>query len=100
MGERIRLGRIQDIPPGTGRAFDAPPERIAVFNVDGAFFAISDACPHAGGELSQGWVEGGRVICPFHGWTFELATSVHPPDDGICRYPVIVEGDDLYIEAP
>lgn len=51
---------------------------IAIANVDGRYYAVSNACPHAGGPLGEGSVEGGLLRCPYHGWTFE-------PGTGTCR---------------
>ncbi len=48
---------------------------IAVFNVDGEFFAIDDVCPHFAGSLHEGTVAGGIVTCPLHGWSFDLRTG-------------------------
>lgn len=51
---------------------------IAIANVDGSFHALSNACPHAGGPLGEGQLEGSLLRCPYHGWTFDVA-------DGACR---------------
>jgi 3-phenylpropionate/trans-cinnamate dioxygenase ferredoxin component len=54
---------------------------IAVFNVDGRFYAIDDICTHDGGGLAGGAVDGDQVICPRHGARFCLRTgaALTPP---------------------
>ena len=48
---------------------------IALFNVDGTFYAMDNSCPHAGGPLGEGKVNGGIVECPWHGWRFDIRTG-------------------------
>lgn len=45
---------------------------VAVANVDGVFHAMSNVCPHAGGPIGDGTVEGHKVTCPYHGWSFDM----------------------------
>lgn len=58
MGEYVKVARTQEIKPGTGKCIDALGARIAIFNVDGTFFAIEDTCTHRGGPLSEGALSG------------------------------------------
>jgi nitrite reductase/ring-hydroxylating ferredoxin subunit len=48
---------------------------VALFNVDGRFYAISNTCVHRGGPLGQGYVDGETVMCPWHAWTFNVRTG-------------------------
>mgnify|MGYP000861038162 CR=1 FL=1 len=100
MAEVVTVCTKSDIPVGEGKAFTCGKHRVAVFNLDGTFHAISDACPHAGGPLSDGWLEGSEVTCPWHGWTFDVKLCDEDPKDGVCRYKVLVEGDDIKVEVP
>ncbi len=65
------------LPPGKGETVLLGGRRIAVFNVDGQFYALDDDCPHRGGPLGPGWVDAGKcaVACPLHGWEFDLKTG-------------------------
>jgi nitrite reductase/ring-hydroxylating ferredoxin subunit len=75
-------------------------EQVALFNVDGTIYAISDSCTHIGGQLSEGEVEGTIVTCPLHGATFDLTTgsSESPPaDEPVTSYQVQVEGDEIQV---
>jgi 3-phenylpropionate/trans-cinnamate dioxygenase ferredoxin component len=101
MTKQIRVTTVKDLPPGQAAAFDVEGKRIAVFNVAGTFFALDDTCPHAGASLATGYVEGGKVGCPWHGADFDLRTGavLCPPARGnVASYRVIVEGDEVKVE--
>jgi nitrite reductase/ring-hydroxylating ferredoxin subunit len=100
MAETIQVCKTSDIPPGRAKTVTAGNTCIAVFNCEGEFYAISDMCPHAGGPLSQGWVDGTMVTCPWHGWSFDLSPEKAAANDGADRYTVKVEGDDISVEIP
>jgi nitrite reductase (NADH) small subunit/3-phenylpropionate/trans-cinnamate dioxygenase ferredoxin subunit len=95
----LRLASVHDIPPGTGRGFAVGRYEIAVFNIDGAFYAIENSCPHQGGPLADGWLEGPLITCPWHGWCFDVRSGkmtlgefAHVP-----RFDVQVNAGELYV---
>ncbi|MBW2253216.1 MAG: Rieske 2Fe-2S domain-containing protein [Deltaproteobacteria bacterium] len=45
---------------------------VAVCNVDGTYYAVSNVCPHAGGPIGDGTLAGHTVVCPYHGWSFDV----------------------------
>ncbi|GMU94245.1 MAG: hypothetical protein AMXMBFR4_33030 [Candidatus Hydrogenedentota bacterium] len=100
MPQKIRVARVGEIPDGEGKAFTCGNHRIAVFHIAGNYYAVSDTCPHAGGPLSDGWIDGTEVTCPWHGWSFDVQYTDHDPGDGVCRYRTCVEGDDISVEVP
>lgn len=69
------------IPPGDYAQTELDGALIAVFNIDGTFYAIDDVCTHDGGELAGGAIDGDMVICPRHGARFCLRTgaALTPP---------------------
>jgi len=69
-------------------------------NIEGELHALNGICPHRGGPLGQGWVEGESVVCPWHSWSFNLKTGIaeHPVKQQVRVYPLIVEGDDVLVE--
>ena len=91
-----RLGPVDQIPLGEGRAFAVDGEMVAVFRLrDGSLRAVSAVCPHAGGPLADGQIDRRVVVCPLHLTAFDLATGrattgayaltvygVHVDDDG------------------
>ena len=73
-----RLGSVEAIPVGEGRAFAVGGEQIAVFRLrDGTVRATAAVCPHAGGPLADGQVDNAKIVCPLHNYLFSLA-------DGSC----------------
>jgi nitrite reductase (NADH) small subunit len=96
----VNLGPLAKIPRGEGRVFQVGGQSIAVFQTrDANVFATEAACPHKGGPLADGLVGAQKVICPLHGFVFDLNDG-HAVGHG-CRalktYPATVneEGDIL-----
>ena len=81
MTEWIDVALAEEFTPGTCRTVDVDGVRIAVFNVDGSYYAIEDICSHEAEPLSGGEVEGVEIICPRHGARFCLRTgeALTPP---------------------
>jgi nitrite reductase (NADH) small subunit len=70
------LALISAIPPGEGRTFQVGPRRLAVFHARGRqVFATQAECPHRGGPLADGLLGGSVLICPLHGWKFDMRTG-------------------------
>ncbi len=102
MARLIKIAEAKDVPPGQSAAFTIEGQKIALFNVEGAYYAIGDACAHRGGPLSEGDVQGTKVTCPLHGADFDLKTGAAlgpPAQKGVPSYKIIVEGDDIKVEA-
>lgn len=99
----VKVGRAGDVPVGRPEVFELEDRHIAVYRLDGAFYAIEDICTHDGGPLAEGEVEGHEVICPRHGARFDIKTGAAlcmPAITPVESYPVRVEGDDLLIGLP
>jgi nitrite reductase/ring-hydroxylating ferredoxin subunit len=77
-------------------------ESYAVCNVEGGLYALGGTCPHAGGPLGEGQIEGGTLICPWHAWEYDCRTGVNGFDEDVVlpTYAVRVDGDDILIEVP
>ena len=95
----VFVAKVEDVPPGKSRVIEHGGEQVAVFNVDGTFFATGNRCPHAAGPLEHAWIEKGRLICPWHGWSFQLDPS-GAPNDALQRYRTEVRGGAVYFEYP
>lgn len=97
------VAQTADVPPGTGRTVEVNGIWIALFNIDGTFYAIDNTCPHAGGPLGEGKIrEGGVVECPWHGWRFNVATGqrVGNPNFEAPCCTVRVVGTDVQVALP
>jgi nitrite reductase/ring-hydroxylating ferredoxin subunit len=102
LSQRVRVAAVSEIPPGTGREVTAAGRIIAVFNVDGQFYALDGICPHAGGPLGRGTLHGSIVTCPWHGWQFDVTCGKHCLTDNIVQpgYRTLVQADDVFVELP
>jgi NAD(P)H-dependent nitrite reductase small subunit len=70
--EFVAVARVTDVEPGTGKAVVVGSREVALFNAGGCFYALDNTCPHQGGPLAEGWIEGENVTCPWHAWTFRM----------------------------
>jgi 3-phenylpropionate/trans-cinnamate dioxygenase ferredoxin subunit len=95
-----RVCSKSELVPGSVKRLDEPP--VAVFNVDGSYFAISDVCTHEWARLSDGELEGETVICPLHGACFSLSTGEAlslPATEPVEIFAVVLQGDDIYVDV-
>lgn len=101
MADYDTVASVDDLEPGTGRVVEARGERLALFNVDGEFYAIRNACTHVGGSLGVGRLDGTTVTCPLHGSTFDVTSGEHlspPAHSDVASYAVRVRGDEVQVE--
>lgn len=97
----VKVAKTDDVAPGQSKLVEVNGKKIALFNVEGSFYAIDDTCTHRGGPLSEGVLEGKQVTCPWHGATFDVTTGevLGPPaPGGVARYNIRVEGADIEVE--
>ena len=71
-------------------------------NVNGRRYAMDNICSHSGGSLADGWLEDTIVVCPLHGWEYNVTTGccTHIRDECLRTYPVIVQDGDVFVEVP
>lgn len=67
-----RVTPVENIPPLEGRPVTLDGMELAIFNLKDRFVTIENRCPHKGGPLCDGIVSGTAVVCPLHGWRFDL----------------------------
>jgi len=93
-----RACAVSDVAPGTGKLVAVDGKEIALFNVDGTFYALDNECPHRGGPLGEGDLEGCIVTCPWHAWQYDVRTGESITDDlKVARYDAKVEGGDVLV---
>ena len=98
----LDIGTVAEVPYRGSRIVKTARGDIAIFKaMDGRIFALWDKCPHKGGPLSQGIVNGHSVTCPLHNWVIGLETGeVQGPDKGCARKVAVkVEDNRIYLEA-
>jgi len=101
MAAFVKVAKSNEIQPGQGKMVEVDGKKIALFSVDGAFYAIDDTCTHRGGPLSEGELDGNEVTCPWHQAVFDVTTGevLGPPaPEGVSSYNVRVEGGDIEVE--
>ena len=100
MANWTRLKLASDCPPGTAAEVVAGDKVIALFNVDGEFYALDGVCPHQGGPLGQGMLGGCVVTCPWHGWQFDVKSGQHQFNSQVVqpRYEVRVDGEWVLVD--
>ena len=94
-----RVARVEELKPGECRALRVGIRRIAVFNVEGTFRAIEDACRHMKAPLSTGRLSGTTLTCSWHGWKYDVITGAcHDKAWGCVRtFPVKVENGEVLV---
>ena len=99
MPEYMIVAHVGDLEPGQGKVVEIKGKIIALFNVEGKFFALDNTCLHMGGPVGEGYLEGNIVTCPWHGWQYNVENGVMEFDsDQILKtYEVKVEGQEVKI---
>ena len=100
MSDAVKVASKKDVPPGEARIVRVKESEVALFNVNGNFYAIDNVCPHRGGPLAEGALDGCIVTCPWHGWQFDVTTgalAMNPAEKLKC-FKVRVKGDDVLVE--
>jgi NAD(P)H-dependent nitrite reductase small subunit len=95
----IPVAKIDEVPNGAGKLIEIGPLEVALFRLDGMVYAVSNVCPHQGGPLAEGKIEGEQVVCPWHQWRFNVKDGTSPFSSKlkIRTYPVKLEGDQVLI---
>jgi nitrite reductase/ring-hydroxylating ferredoxin subunit len=97
-----KVATIQEIPSGQAKKVTVGNRQVALFNVDGTFYAIDDTCTHRGGPLSEGELEGKEITCPWHGARFDVSTGTHlspPAPRDVTSYKVQVVGEEVQVDV-
>ena len=94
------VGRVEEIPPGEGRAFVAGGTQVAVFRLrDGSLHATQAACPHAGGPLADGQTDVNVLVCPLHLYAYKWTDGASTSGTARIRvFPVRDVDGDILIE--
>lgn len=101
-GRRVRVAAVGDIPAGEGRVVDVNGFPLALFNVEGRYYAIDNLCPHRDGPLGEGDLDGTVVRCPWHGWRWDVTTgaNVNSPAVKVACFTVVVEDSEIFVALP
>lgn len=103
MAKTVKVAREEDLRPGECKTVSADGAEVALYNVGGTFHATTNTCAHRGGPLGEGTLEGAVVVCPWHGFKFNVATGqCEGPDPALKveAYRVSVQAGDVFVELP
>lgn len=99
MSNFVKVASTSDLKPGENKVVSVDGTDVALFNVEGQFFAISNTCLHRGGPLGEGFLEDDVVTCPWHGWRYNVKTGQNAmiPTAKVAAYQVKVENDNVLV---
>jgi len=96
----VTVARVGEIPEGGVKVVRIDDQPIALFHVDGGYYATDDVCTHDGGPLAEGKIQGDVIECPRHGARFNIKTGdvlCLPAISPVATYEVEVEGDEIRV---
>jgi nitrite reductase/ring-hydroxylating ferredoxin subunit len=99
----VAVGKVGDVAVGAVIKVEANGKALALYNVDGTYYATDQICTHAYASLAEGFVIDDTIECPLHGATFSIRTgeALSPPaTDPLATYPVRVEGESILVGLP
>ena len=101
MSNFIPVADVTEIPPGTAKVVEVQKVEVALFNLEGAIYALDNMCQHAGGPLGEGKIKDDIVICPWHGYRYHIKTGKYlkNPDMSVACYPVKVENGKISVSV-
>jgi nitrite reductase/ring-hydroxylating ferredoxin subunit len=102
MAQFVKVASTDEIAAGSAKQVEVNGKSIALFHLDGNYYAIGNECTHKGGPLAEGYVEGESVTCPWHGGQFNVKTGAvegPPPAKPVAKYNVRVQGNDVEVEV-
>ena len=97
----VNVGRVADFPEGSLKKVAVSGEDVLVVCLGGRLYAIANSCTHRGGPLNEGELEDGKVVCPWHGGQFDLATGKvvsPPPMKDATSFEVRIDGADVFLK--
>jgi 3-phenylpropionate/trans-cinnamate dioxygenase ferredoxin component len=103
MSDWVDVAPASEFPAGTWRSIDLEGSPVAVFNLDGKYYAIEDVCTHDGGTLTGGTLERDEIVCPRHGARFSIKTgeALTPPAyEHVATFPVRVQEGVVQVRDP
>ena len=97
---RVKVLDAAALAPGQPALVSVDGRDVALFRRGDEVLAIGNECPHQGGSLCDGWVEGDIVVCPLHGWEFDMRSGacMTVPGEDVPRYVTTVQAGAIYLE--
>jgi len=99
----VQVAKLDDVPEESTFVVAVAGEPVCLYNLGGKIYATHDICTHAHASLAEGFIDGENIECPLHQGLFHIPTgkAVGPPvEEDLRVYPVKVEGDQIFVQAP
>lgn len=104
MSSFVKVAKVADFASANCKHVEMEDKGISIglFSIDGKIHAMDGTCPHLGGPLGEGLLDGNVVACPWHGWTFDVMTGSCRIRPGVklATYEVKIEGEDIFVNLP
>lgn len=97
-----KIAAASELPgPDEAKEFELGGKTICIANINGVMCAMDNVCLHEGGPLGQGYVDGGKIVCPWHGWEYDATTGqlFDDPKSKLDVYPIKIEDDDVLVDV-
>ena len=95
----VTVAKKSEVLSGQGKAINVNGKDIALFNVNGEFFALDNTCLHQGGPLGEGELMDHTVTCPWHGWQYDVSTGKNTVGSAVATFKTKVEAGAVMIEV-
>ena len=102
MPDFVKLTTQSELPAvNQAKEFPCGDKMICVANVNGTITAMDNVCLHRGGPLGQGVIEKGKVVCPWHGWSWDPNTgqALQNPSAHLALYPLKIENGEVWVDV-
>ena len=100
MADYVKVASTEDVPPGDLMLVDLDGERVVLANAGGRIYALAELCTHVARPLSEGYLDGEELVCPFHWSRFDVKSGealTLPANEPLAVYKVRIEGSDVLI---
>ncbi len=100
MSEFVKVATVSELPDeDAAQEYTVGDTMVCIAKVNGQYCALDNVCPHQGGPLGMGFIDGEKLVCPWHGWEFNPKTGrTDTGDDRVTVYELRIEGDDVLVK--
>ncbi len=101
MADFVKVATLKDLPPGSAKAVEAGGKSVALYNLNGSVFATANTCPHRGGPLGEGELDGQVITCPWHGFQYDVKSGTCLTNAALTLlcHPVRLEGENILVQV-
>ncbi|NIR50823.1 Rieske 2Fe-2S domain-containing protein [candidate division KSB1 bacterium] len=100
MAEYVTVAKKDELKPGECKVVEAKDKTLALYNVDGTYYATDNTCLHRGGPLGDGDLDGRIITCPWHGWEYDVTTgeNTFDPSSKVEPFEVKIDGQNVQVK--